>query len=181
MDDLHPLHKNHPLLSTSITFAGLPSLILSLTIPYELNRRFAEIIALAIKQAIGDKTGGEIQYFSSQSILNGLKISTNFRRSDKFLASFDTTYENFTIYSRNLDLRPELDLISFVRLSESDKFLQEEISNCGNSQKLEKVLKKHECQFTIQEIASASRDLAASYWPWSQKDRQQRKDFFIRE
>ena len=74
-----------------------------------------------------------------------------------------------------------MDLISFVRLSESDKFLQEEISNCDNLQKFKKVLKKHECQFTIEEIASASRDLAASYWPWSQKDRQQRKDFFIRE
>jgi len=68
-----------------------------------------------------------------------------------------------------------------VRFSESDKFLQEEISNCDNSQKLEKVLKKYECQFTIEEIARTSRDLAASYWPWSQKKRLERKNFFIRE
>ena len=74
-----------------------------------------------------------------------------------------------------------MDLISFVKFSESDKFLQEEISNCDDSQKLEKVLKKYECQFTIEEIASAARDLAASYWPWSQKTRLERKKFFIRE
>ena len=80
-----------------------------------------------------------------------------------------------------LDLQLELDLISFARLSESDKFLQAEISNCDNSQELEKVLKKHECQFTIEDLERASRDLAASYWPWSQKTRLKRKSFFIRE
>ena len=79
-----------------------------------------------------------------------------------------------------LDLHLQLDLISFAKFSERNKVLQEEISNCDNSQELEKVLNKHECQFTIEDLARASRNLAASYWPWSQKTRLERKEFFIR-
>ena len=92
-----------------------------------------------------------------------------------------TPYKDLLAILVKLDLQPKLDLISFVRFSESDKFLQEEILNCDNSQKLEKVLKKYECQFTIEDIERNSRDLAASYWPWSQKTRLKRKSFFIKE
>ena len=74
-----------------------------------------------------------------------------------------------------------MDLIGFVKFSERDKVLQEEISNCDNIQKLEKVLKKYECEFTIEDIEKVSRELAASYWPWREKTRKERKAFFMKE
>ena len=74
-----------------------------------------------------------------------------------------------------------LNLLDFVRLSERDNVLQEELSNCENFQKLEKVLKKYECEFTIKDIEKNSGDLAASYWPWHQKTRKERKAFFMKE
>ena len=82
---------------------------------------------------------------------------------------------------RTKDLLLDLDLTCFVKLSERNKVVQEQISNCDNSQKLEKVLKKYECEFTIEDIAKISRDLAASYWPWHEKTRKERKAFFIKE
>ena len=75
----------------------------------------------------------------------------------------------------------EVDLLGFVKLSERDKVLQEQLSNCDNPQKLEKVLKKYECEFTIEDIEKVSRELAASYWPWREKTRQERKAFFMKE
>ena len=80
-----------------------------------------------------------------------------------------------------LDLQLELDLIGFAKFSERNKVLQEEISNCDNYQKLEKILKKYECEFNIEDIEKISRDLAASYWPWHEKTRRERKAFFIKE
>ena len=80
-----------------------------------------------------------------------------------------------------LDLQIELDLISFAKFSERNKVVQEEISNCDNSQKLEKILKKYECEFNIEDIEKRSRDLAASYWPWHKKTSRQRKAFFMKE
>ena len=73
-----------------------------------------------------------------------------------------------------------MDLIDFAKFSEKDKVLQEEISNCDNYQKLEKVMKKYKCEFTIEDIEKISRDLAASYWPWHEKTRQERKAFFMK-
>ena len=73
-----------------------------------------------------------------------------------------------------------MDLFDFVKLSENNKNLQEEISNCENYKKLEKVLTKYQCEFKIAEIEKVSQDLAASYWPWSQQTRLERKEFFIR-
>ena len=80
-----------------------------------------------------------------------------------------------------IDLQIELDLISFAKFSERNKVLQEEISNCDNSQKLEKILKKYECEFNIEDIEKRSRDLAASYWPWHEKTSRERKAFFMKE
>ena len=73
-----------------------------------------------------------------------------------------------------------MDLFDFVRLSENNKNLQEEISNCENYKKLEKILAKYQCEFKIEEMEKVSQDLAASYWPWSQQTRLERKEFFIR-
>ena len=72
-------------------------------------------------------------------------------------------------------------LIGFGKLSERDEFLQEEISKCDKSQKLKKVLKKYECEFNIEDIEKMSLDLAASYWPWHEKTRKERKAFFMKE
>ncbi len=74
-----------------------------------------------------------------------------------------------------------MDLRNFVKLSERNNVLQEEVSNCENSQKLEKVLKKYECEFTIEDIAKVSENLAASYWPWCNKTRKERDAFFMKE
>ena len=74
-----------------------------------------------------------------------------------------------------------MNLLEFVRLSEKDKILQEEIFNCESSQNLEKVLEKYKCKFTIEDIENVSRDLSASYWPWSEKIRLERKKFFLND
>ena len=71
-----------------------------------------------------------------------------------------------------------MNLLDFVKLSERNNLVQEEVSNCENLQQLEKVFKKYECEFTITDIAEVSRDLAASYWPWSGKTREEKKAFF---
>ena len=62
-----------------------------------------------------------------------------------------------------------------------DHPLKAEISNCENSQKLEQVLNKYQCEFTIEDIEKVAKDLAASYWPWSQKTKVERKKFFLKE
>ena len=80
-----------------------------------------------------------------------------------------------------LGMHLKLDLFDFVQFSEKSKVLQEKISNCENAQQLEKVLKKHDCEFTIENIEKVSRDLAASYWPWYKKTRQERKAFFMKD
>ena len=74
-----------------------------------------------------------------------------------------------------------MDLIDFVRLTEKDKNLRAEISNCENYKKLEKILEKYQCEFKIEDLEKVSKDLAASYWPWSQTTRLERKNFFIRD
>ena len=74
-----------------------------------------------------------------------------------------------------------MDLFDFVKFSERKKVVQEEISNCENAEQLEKVLKKYDCEFTIENIEKVSRDLAASYWPWHEKTRQERKAFFMKD
>ena len=74
-----------------------------------------------------------------------------------------------------------MNLLDFVKFSETNNLAQEEISNCENSQQLEKVLKKYDCEFTIKDIEKVSSDLAASYWPWTEQTRQERKSFFMKE
>ena len=71
-----------------------------------------------------------------------------------------------------------LDLFNFVKLSESDLAMQEELSNCQIPSELEKILEKYQCEFTIKNIENLSRDLTASYWPWTNKAKSFRKAFF---
>tara|TARA_Y100001968_G_scaffold315520_1_gene342215 strand:+ start:291 stop:521 length:231 start_codon:yes stop_codon:yes gene_type:complete len=72
----------------------------------------------------------------------------------------------------------QLDLFNFVKLSEIDMKIQEELSNCHTSSDLEKILEKYQCEFTIKNIENLSRDLSASYWPWASKTKSYRKNFF---
>ena len=74
-----------------------------------------------------------------------------------------------------------MNFFDFVRISEKDKNLQEEISKCENYKNIEKILEKYQCEFKIADLEKVSKDLAASYWPWSQKTRLERKKFFNRE
>ncbi len=71
-----------------------------------------------------------------------------------------------------------MDLFDFVKLTERDLAIQQEISSCQNSADLEKILEKYRCEFTIKNIENISIDLAANYWPWSGKTKLERKIFF---
>ena len=72
----------------------------------------------------------------------------------------------------------QLDLFNFIKLSEGDRALQKELSNCQISSELEKILEKYQCEFNIKNIENLSRDLTASYWPWTNKAKSFRKAFF---
>ena len=71
-----------------------------------------------------------------------------------------------------------INLFDFVKLSEDDHNLRDEIASCSKLDEFEKILKNYQCQFSIKEIEKISRDLGASYWPWAEKTRLERKNFF---
>ena len=71
-----------------------------------------------------------------------------------------------------------MDLITFVKYIEDNLSLQEEIKDCKSGPELFLLLKKYKCENLFDEIKSRSVDLAASYWPWANKMRSERKKFF---
>ena len=71
-----------------------------------------------------------------------------------------------------------LDLITFVKFVKDNLSIQNEVKDCKNGPEFFLLLKKYRCENLFDEINSRSRDLAASYWPWSGKIRPDRKKFF---
>ena len=78
----------------------------------------------------------------------------------------------------NIKIKVKLDLFEFVSIVEQSSNLQKRISQCSSRSMLEKLIEEYKCKFTIDDLGKRSRDLAASYWPWGNKDRYFRKTFF---
>ena len=71
-----------------------------------------------------------------------------------------------------------MDLIRFTKYVEDNLSIQEEVKNCKNGTEFLLFLKKYKCENLFDEINSRSRDLAANYWPWAYKSREDRKKYF---
>ena len=71
-----------------------------------------------------------------------------------------------------------MDLVKFISLVEQSLALQEKISQCSSKRILEILIEEYKCEFTIDDLEKRSSDLAASYWPWANKDRSFRKAYF---
>tara|TARA_Y200000002_G_C22598943_1_gene628644 strand:- start:550 stop:786 length:237 start_codon:yes stop_codon:yes gene_type:complete len=71
-----------------------------------------------------------------------------------------------------------MDLIRFTKYVEDNLSIQEEVKNCKNGTEFLLFLKIYKCENLFDEINSRSRDLAANYWPWAGKFRDDRKKYF---
>ena len=71
-----------------------------------------------------------------------------------------------------------MDLYKFAKYVEDNKSIQEEVEYCKNGTEFFLLLKKYKCENLFDEIKSRSRDLAASYWPWADKNRADRRKYF---
>ncbi len=71
-----------------------------------------------------------------------------------------------------------MNLIDFVKYIENNPSIMEEIKDCKNGNDFFLFLKKYDCDSLFEEIKSRSRDLVASYWPWSNFNINFRKKFF---
>ena len=71
-----------------------------------------------------------------------------------------------------------MDLNTFVKYVDDNLSIQEEVKDCKSGPEFFSLLKKYKCENLFDEINSRSRDLAASYWPWTNKLRADRKMYF---
>ena len=71
-----------------------------------------------------------------------------------------------------------MDLIKYIEYVEDNLSIQEELKDCKSSSEFLLLLKKYKCENLFDEINLRSGDLAASYWPWADKSKADRKKFF---
>ena len=71
-----------------------------------------------------------------------------------------------------------MNLIKFVKYIEDNPSIQEEVKNCKSGSEFFLLLKKYKCENLYDEIKSRSGDLAATYWPWSDKIRAEKRKYF---
>ncbi|NDC15114.1 MAG: Nif11 family protein [Synechococcaceae bacterium WB9_2_170] len=69
-------------------------------------------------------------------------------------------------------------IVEFVRLVEGDSGLQARIKVCSTPAEVIALAAEHQCVLTAQELRKFSRDLSASYWPWSARGYDWRRQFF---
>ncbi|QNI79302.1 putative nif11-like leader peptide domain protein [Synechococcus sp. RS9909] len=70
------------------------------------------------------------------------------------------------------------ELLAFVAVCDGRSDLQQAISCCTSPQEIIDLAAKEGHGISIKALRSCSRDLAAAYWPWSQKGHAWRRAFF---
>ena len=76
-------------------------------------------------------------------------------------------------------MKPPASLLAFCQYLDNNTLAQAQVKETTSASQIIQLAKLNGFEITISELRSWSRELKATYFPWSQRGNQWRRDFFL--